>query len=49
MKKRMSITVDPKTERLLETLVKKRKFRNKSHAAEELIRISAKGVLKDGK
>ena len=37
MKERISATVDEKTVNLIELILKKRKFRNKSHVIEEAI------------
>jgi len=39
MKKRISATIDEKTERILDSLLKEGKFRNKSHAIEEAIKL----------
>jgi Arc/MetJ-type ribon-helix-helix transcriptional regulator len=38
MKERACFTLDKKTIKILESLVKDKKFRNKSHAVEETIR-----------
>lgn len=38
MKKRISATIDEKTERILELLLKEGTFRNKSHVIEEAIK-----------
>lgn len=38
MKKRISATIDEKTEKILESLLKKGRFRNKSHVIEEAIK-----------
>ncbi|MDO8459510.1 MAG: ribbon-helix-helix protein, CopG family [Nanoarchaeota archaeon] len=37
MKKRVSATIDPETKKILDVLLKKRSYRNKSHAIEEAI------------
>lgn len=37
MKERISATVDGKTIKLIDLILKKRKFRNKSHVIEEAI------------
>lgn len=37
MKVRLSITIDPKTNKLLEDFMKKGRYRNKSHCIEEII------------
>lgn len=37
MKVRISATIDEKTERILDTLLKDKKYRNKSHAIETAI------------
>ncbi len=44
MKKRISITVDPGTDKLLEKLIEKRRYRSKSHAIEEIIILYSKEV-----
>ena len=46
MKKRISITIDPKTDELLDKILKMGKYRNKSHLVEELIISARKGVKK---
>lgn len=38
MKVRLSITVDPKTEKAVDILVNEGRYRNKSHAFEEAIK-----------
>ncbi len=38
MKKRISATIDEETEKILESLLKKGAFRNKSHVIEEAIK-----------
>ena len=38
MKKRISATIDKETERIIEEVLKKGKFRNKSHVIEEAIK-----------
>jgi Arc/MetJ-type ribon-helix-helix transcriptional regulator len=38
MKKRVSATIDSATEKLIDTLMKKGYYRNKSHVIEEAIR-----------
>jgi len=42
MKERASFTLDKKTALILERLVKKGKFRNKSHVVEEAIKLLEK-------
>ncbi len=42
MKKRISATIDEKTEKLINLLLKKRKYRNKSHVIEDAIESLAK-------
>ena len=54
MKKRVSATVDEKTIKEIEKLLKKGKYRNKSHIIEEAVKVlsnSEKGkkVVKGGK
>lgn len=44
MKERISVTVDKRTVQILDSLVKKRKFRNKSHAVESAIEMLEKEV-----
>lgn len=39
MKIRISATIDPKTEKMLEDLIKKGHFRNQSHAIEDSIKL----------
>lgn len=39
MKKRISATVDEKTEKIIEEILKKGNFRNKSHVIEEAIKL----------
>jgi len=39
MKKRVSATIDDKTEKLLDSLLKNGKFRNKSHIIEKAIEL----------
>jgi len=41
MKVRVSATIDEKTEKILKTLLKKRKYRNKSHVIEDAIELLA--------
>lgn len=38
MKVRISVTIDEKTQRVVESLLKRGKYRNRSHAVEELIK-----------
>ena len=38
MKKRISATIDPETDKILDSIVEIGKFRNKSHAIEDLIK-----------
>ena len=45
-KKRISVTVDENTDRFLDSLLKDGRYRNKSHAVEEIIR-SFKGEKND--
>lgn len=42
MKGRISATIDEKTEKLIENLLKNKKFRNKSHIIEQAIELLAK-------
>lgn len=42
MKERISVTVDKRTVLVLDSLVKRRKFRNKSHAVESAIEMLEK-------
>ena len=37
MKIRISATIDPKTDKILDEIVKQGRYRNKSHAIEEII------------
>jgi Arc/MetJ-type ribon-helix-helix transcriptional regulator len=39
MKKRISATIDQETEEMIELLLKKGKYRNKSHVIEEAIKL----------
>ena len=39
MKKRVSATIDDKTEKILNSLIKNNKFRNKSHVIETAIEL----------
>jgi len=48
MKKRISATVDEETERLIELILKKGNFRNKSHVIESAIKL-LKEKIKDAK
>lgn len=43
MKERISVTVDKRTIQILDSLLKMRKFRNKSHAVESAIELLEKG------
>jgi Arc/MetJ-type ribon-helix-helix transcriptional regulator len=43
MKGRISATVDEKTVKLIELILKKRKYRNKSHVIEKAIELLAEG------
>lgn len=47
MKVRISATIDEKTEKILEDLVKMRKYRNKSHAIEDAIEMLKKANEND--
>lgn len=38
MKIRISATIDRETDRILESLIEKKHYRNKSHAIEEIIK-----------
>jgi len=38
MKKRISVTIDPETDKLLDTMLKEGDYRNKSHLIESLIK-----------
>jgi len=44
MKKRVSATIDEKTEKEINQILKKGNYRNKSHVIEEAIRILAKEI-----
>jgi Arc/MetJ-type ribon-helix-helix transcriptional regulator len=44
VKERISATVDKKTAELIKRILKKRRFRNKSHIIEEAIELIAKKV-----
>jgi Arc/MetJ-type ribon-helix-helix transcriptional regulator len=44
MKKRVSATVDEKTEKYIERILKEGSYRNKSHIIEEAIKLLAKEV-----
>ena len=46
LKERVSATIDPETSRLLENIIKKGNYRNKSHAIEDAIKLLAKEVKK---
>jgi len=48
MKKRISATIDEKTEKEIERILRKGNYRNKSHVIEEAIKVLAKEV-NDGK
>lgn len=39
MKKRVSATIDESTEKIIEELLKKGKYRNKSHVIEDAIKL----------
>ena len=39
MKKRISATIDEKTEKIINSLLKTGKYRNKSHAIEDAIKL----------
>ncbi len=43
MKKRISATIDSETEKILDIILKEGRYRNKSHAIEEIIRIFWEG------
>ena len=43
MKVRISATIDEKTDRILDNLLKEGNYRNKSHLIEEAIKIFAEG------
>jgi len=49
MKKRISATIDEKTEKLLNSLLKDGKFRNKSHIIEKAIELLKKKEENDKK
>jgi Arc/MetJ-type ribon-helix-helix transcriptional regulator len=49
VKVRVSATIDEKTEKILEGLLKDNKFRNKSHAIEKAIELLKKEVESDEK
>ncbi len=42
MKERISVTVDKRTVRILDSLLKKRKFRNRSHLVESAVELLEK-------
>lgn len=42
MKKRISATIDEKTEKIIKEILKKSNFRNKSHVIEEAIKFLKK-------
>lgn len=44
MKKRVSATIDEKTEKDIERILKKRNYRNKSHVIEDAINLLAEEV-----
>jgi len=44
MKKRVSATIDEETEKLIDMILKKRSFRNKSHVIEDAIHLLAEEV-----
>lgn len=44
MKKRISATIDPKTEKQINEILKKRNYRNKSHVIEDAIKLLAREV-----
>ncbi len=46
MKKRISATIDEKTEKLIDIILKKGNFRNKSHVIEESIKLLEKNGKK---
>ena len=46
MKERISATIDGKTKKILDILLKEGKFRNKSHIIEEAIRLLEKEMKK---
>ena len=45
VKTRVSATIDEKTEKLIISLIKKGKYRNKSHVIEDAIKKLAKGEI----
>ena len=49
MKKRISATIDSATEKLLDDIMVSGRYRNKSHAIEEVIRIFWEEKLKKNK
>ncbi len=44
MKKRVSATIDDKTEKSIELILRKRNYRNKSHVIEDAIKLLAEEV-----
>jgi len=44
MKKRISATIDPETERILDDIMKKSNYRNYSHAIEDAIKLLGEKV-----
>ena len=49
MKKRVCVTVDEETERILDKLTKEHRYRNRSHAVEEIINLHWEGIKNDKK
>lgn len=47
MKKRISATIDEKTEKILDSLIKESSFRNKSHIIEEAIKLVKQKIEND--
>lgn len=47
MKIRISATIDKKTDKILESLIGKKHYRNKSHAIEEIIKQAGEKDDKD--
>lgn len=49
MKKRVSATIDPETERVLDEIMKNSNYRNYSHAIEEAIKLLGEKIKHDKK
>lgn len=49
MKKRISATIDEETEKIIELILNKGKFRNKSHVIEEAIKLLEEKTIEETK